>query len=124
MRLVLSFLLLVGGAGATDVSVYGAWHCGNDYCNWAAARDLTEFDSKNHWLIDRGDGKPSVNLVVLSFVDPLRLLNNTTDGIPAGMTQDVVSYFTSRGIRVMLAIGVKVAPKITSPRSCALPMSC
>jgi hypothetical protein len=24
---------------------------------------LTEFDQKNHWIIDRGDGKPSVNLV-------------------------------------------------------------
>jgi hypothetical protein len=33
----------------------------------------------NRWLIDRGDGRPSVNLVVLSFVHPLKLLNGTTD---------------------------------------------
>src|SRR5205085_2142119 len=64
----------------------------------------------NHWLIDRGDGRPSVNLVVLSFVNPLRLLNGTTDaqtlnGTPRGMTADVVNYFTSHNVRVMLSIG-------------------
>jgi hypothetical protein len=32
-------------------------------------RDMTDFDHNNHWLIDRGDGRPSVNLVILSFVD-------------------------------------------------------
>jgi hypothetical protein len=94
------------------IPVYGVWHSGNDYCTWGTVRDLTEFDSKNHWLIDRGDGSglPSVNLVILSFVDPLRLLNKTTDsrtlnGIPAGMTPDIVNYFKSRGIRVMLSVG-------------------
>ena len=70
----------------------------------------TEFDAKNHWLIDRGDGRPSVNLVVLSFVHPLKLLNKTTDaqtlnGVPRGMTPEVVNYFKSRNIRVMLSIG-------------------
>jgi len=97
-------------ASATPVSVYGAWHCGNDYCTWSAVRSVTEFDGKNHWLIDRGDGVPSVNLVILSFVHPLRLLNKTTDsqtlnGIPKGMTQEIVNYFKSRNIRVMLSIG-------------------
>ena len=51
-----------------------------------------------------------MNLVVLSFVHPLRLLNATTDattlnGVPRGMTPAVVDYFTTRGIRVMLSIG-------------------
>jgi hypothetical protein len=51
-----------------------------------------------------------VNLVVLSFVNPLRLLNLTTDpqtaaGIPVGMTPEVVNYFTQHKIRVMLSIG-------------------
>jgi hypothetical protein len=60
--------------------------------------------------IDRGDGVPSVNLVVLSFVDPLKLLNKTNDaqtinGAPIGMNQQVVSYFTSHNVRVMLSIG-------------------
>jgi hypothetical protein len=92
------------------VEVYGAWHCGNDYCTWSTVRGTTEFDQKNHWLIDRGDGKPSVNLVVLSFVHPLDLLNKTTDanplgGIPVGMTQEIVDYFKIQGVRVMLSIG-------------------
>jgi len=92
------------------IQIYGSWHCGNDACTWGAARDLTEFDSKNHWLIDRGNGQPSVNLVVLSFVQPYKLLEKTTDaqtlnGVPRGMTADVVNYFKSRGVRVMLSVG-------------------
>jgi hypothetical protein len=97
---------------ATPVSVYGAWHCGNDACTWASVRDMTDFDVKNRWLVDRADGTglPSVNLVVLSFVQPLKLLNKTTDaqtlnGVPRGMTLDVVNYFKSRNVRVMLSIG-------------------
>lgn len=98
------------GTTATPVQVYGAWHCGNDFCTWAAERSLTEFDGMNHWLVDRGDGRPSVNVVVLSFVHPYRLLRKTTDaqtlnGIPRGMTPAIVDYFKSRGIRVMLSIG-------------------
>jgi hypothetical protein len=97
-------------AAPTPVSVYGAWLCGNDFCTWASERNLTDFDRRNRWLVDRGDGRPSVNLVVLSFVHPLRLLNKTTDsstvlGVPRGMTQGVVDYFKSRGVRVMLSIG-------------------
>jgi hypothetical protein len=95
---------------AAAIEVYGAWHCGNDYCTWGTERDMTDFGTNNHWLIDRGDGYPSVNLVVLSFVHPLKLLNKTTDaetlnGVPRGMTAKVVDYFTSKGIRVMLSIG-------------------
>ena len=93
-----------------QIQVYGVWHCGNDACTWTTVRDMTEFDQKNHWIIDRGNGAPSVNIVVLSFVHPLKLLNRTTDagtlnGLPRGMTADVVNYFKSRGIRVMLSIG-------------------
>ena len=94
----------------TPIQVYGSWLCSNDYCTWGAQRDLAEFDSKNHWLVDRGDGRPSVNLVVLSFVHPYRLLKKTTDaqtlsGIPRGITPDIVNYFKARGIRVMLSMG-------------------
>jgi len=97
-------------AATTPIQVYGAWHCGNDACTWGAVRDAGDFDRANHWLIDRGDGVPSVNLVVLSFVNPLKLLQRTTDaqtsaGVPVGMTPAVISYFSSRGIRVMLSIG-------------------
>jgi len=94
----------------TPISVYGAWHCGNDFCTWASVRNMTDFDTRNRWLIDRGNGQPSVNLVVLSFVHPMRLLNKTNDastsqGIPIGMNQAVVDYFKTRGVRVALSIG-------------------
>jgi hypothetical protein len=102
--------LSAASAGATPIQVYGTWLCGSDYCNWGVVRDMAEFDAKNHWLVDRGDGVPSVNLVVLSFVDPLKLLNQTTDsgytlGMPNGITTDIVSYFKSRNIRVMVSLG-------------------
>ena len=95
---------------ATQLQVYGVWHCGNDACTWSTVRNMTDFDQKNHWIINRGNGTPSVNIVVLSFVEPLKLLNQTTDagtlsGVPRGMTTDVVNYFKSHGIRVMLSIG-------------------
>jgi hypothetical protein len=105
------FLLLIAAqAHATPIQIYGAWHCGNDFCTWSTVRNMTDFDTANHWMIDRGDGVPSVNLVVLSFVQPVKLLNLTNDsqtvnGVPIGMNAAVVSYFTSRNIRVMLSIG-------------------
>ena len=119
---VLSFLViaaLFGGPSAkpkavapvfASVSIYGAWHCGNEFCSWASVRNMTDFDNRNRWLINRGDGRPSVNLVVLSFVQPMRLLNKTNDaatsqGIPIGMNQAVIDYFKTRGIRVQLSIG-------------------
>jgi hypothetical protein len=96
----------------SQMQIYGTWHCGSDYCTWASVRDMTDFDTKNHWIIDRGDGSglPSVNLVILSFVQPLKLLNKTNDagdinGVPVGMNSAVVNYFTSHNIRVMLSIG-------------------
>jgi hypothetical protein len=96
----------------SQMQIYGAWHCGSDFCTWASVRNMTDFDTKNHWMIDRGDGSglPSVNLVILSFVQPLKLLNKTNDagdvnGVPIGMNSAVVSYFTSHNIRVMLSIG-------------------
>ena len=97
-------------ANATQIEVYGAWHCGNDFCTWSTVRNMMDFDTKNHWMIDRGDGVPSVNLVVLSFVNPLKLLNKTNDaqtvnGAPIGMNSPIVSYFTGHNIRVMLSIG-------------------
>lgn len=97
-------------APPASLEILGAWHCSNDACLWGGVRDMSDFDYANRWLIDRGDGRPSVNLVVLSFVNPLKLLRGTTDsmtvnGVPRGMTPDVVGYFTERGVRVMLSIG-------------------
>src|SRR5436305_507780 len=114
MRFIpLLLLLSLAGwtiAGAqTPIQVYGAWHCGNDYCTWGTIRTLTDFDDANHWMIDRGDGQPSVNLVVFSFVNPVKLMNLTSDsetanGIPIGMTPAIVNYFLSRNIRVAFSI--------------------
>jgi len=92
------------------MQIFGVWHAGNHYADWAIPRNILEFDAANHWIIDRGDGEPSVNLVVLSFVHPMRLLNKTDDastveGVPIGMTQEVVNYFKDAGIRVMMSIG-------------------
>src|SRR5215471_3300537 len=114
-----SVVVLVTGAvmstsanAQTSIQVYGAWHCSNDFCTWATVRNMTDFDTANHWMIDRGDGSglPSVNLVVLSFVNPLKLLNKTNDsgdvnGVPVGMDANVINYFKSHNIRVMLSIG-------------------
>lgn len=104
--------VVVSANAQTPIQIYGAWHCSNDYCTWGTVRNMTDFDTANHWLIDRGDGSglASVNLVVLSFVQPLKLLNKTTDsgdinGVPVGMNSAVVSYFTQHNVRVMLSIG-------------------
>src|SRR5688500_5494980 len=93
----------------TPMQIFGAWHCGNHYCDWSLVRNMTDVDQANHWLIDRINGQPCVNLVVLSFVNALKMLNQTDTGlnnmIPIGMTQAVVDYVKRRGIRVMLSIG-------------------
>lgn len=103
-------IIMITPGSATPIQIYGTWHCGNDACTWGTVRNMTDFDNANHWIIDRGDGVPSVNLVVLAFVDPVKLLNQTNDaqtvnGVPIGMNQAVISYFTSHNIRVMLAVG-------------------
>src|SRR5712692_470299 len=109
--LLAGLLLMVPQSnGQTQMQVYGLWHCYSDACSWASVPDMTTFDTDNHWIINRGNGSPSVNLVVLSFVNPVKLVNLTTDsgninGIPIGMTAAVVNYFQSRGIRVMMSIG-------------------
>ena len=99
---------------ATPIQIFGLWHAGNHYADWAIPREMDEFDTANRWIIDHvvgdDDLSPSVNLVVLSFLHPMRLLNGTNDnstvnGVPKGMSQDVVDYFKAAGIRVMMSIG-------------------
>lgn len=110
-----------GGGGSLppgSMSIYGVWHCGNSFCDWSRMRNTDpkgEFDRANHWIIDRDpapdvDGLPSVNLVVLSFLKPMDVLQGTTsstltNGIPVGMTREVVNYFKSRDVRVLLSMG-------------------
>lgn len=109
LALLASFCLPLTPA-QTQMQVYGVWHCYSDGCNWFTVPDMTTFDTDNHWIIDRGNGSPSVNVVVLSFVNPVDLMNlanssNTKNGIPIGMNAAVVNYFQSRGVRVMFSIG-------------------
>src|SRR5882724_13286444 len=97
LTLLGSALGSAAAAAVTPIQVYGSWLCGNDECTWATVRNMTDFDTKKHWLVDRGDGTPSVNLVVLAFANPLKLLNQTTDagdvnGVPVGMNTAVVNY--------------------------------
>jgi hypothetical protein len=103
-------LLATAGAAQTPMQIYGVWHCYSDGCNWFSVPDMTTFDMDNHWLIDRGNGTPAVNVVVLSFVNPVDLMNlanssNTVNGVPIGMNAAVVNYFQSKGVRVMFSIG-------------------
>ena len=111
---MVALLMNAGTANAqSQMQIYGAWHCYSDACSWASVPNMTTFDTDNHWMIDRDMNNtysPSVNLVILSFVDPVKLMNLTTDstttkGIPIGMNAAVISYFQSRGVRVMMSIG-------------------
>jgi hypothetical protein len=116
-RLLFPALLLAAlsanAQSSYQMQVYGLWHCYTDACSWASVPNMTTFDTDNHWIIDRnGDNSfhPSVNVVVLSFVDPVKLMSLTNDsttvnGIPIGMNTAVVNYFQSHGIRVMMSIG-------------------
>jgi hypothetical protein len=103
----------ITASAQAQMQVYGAWHCYTDGCSWASVPNMTTFDTDNRWIIDRnmnGTYQPSVNLVILSFVDPLKLMNHTNDsgdtnGIPIGMNTAVINCFQSRGVRVMMSIG-------------------
>lgn len=103
-----------GGGGSAGepqaLSIYGVWHCGNSFCDWSQVRDMVEFDRANHWIIAGNGGYPAVNLVVLSFLKPMELLERVNDGpfangIPVGMNAKVVDYFTDHDIRVLLSMG-------------------
>jgi len=91
---------------AAPSKLFGLWYCGDDYCDWAAEPNL----NNAQWIVNRGDGKPTANVVILAFVDPLALLQQTTNsitlnGIPRGMTKNVVNFFSSKGVSVQISIG-------------------
>src|SRR5205823_1328556 len=107
---VMGLAILSEQRGQTPMQIFGVWHCYTDGCGWLSVPNMTTFDTDNHWIIDRGNGSPSVNVVVLSFVNPMDLMNltnnsTTTNGIPIGMNAAVVNYFQSKGVRVMFSIG-------------------
>src|SRR5215467_5130423 len=110
---ILLTMVSVTATAQTPIQIYGAWHCYSDACSWASVPNMTTFDTDNHWMIDRNMNntyQPSVNLVILSFVDPVKLMNLTNDsttvnGIPIGMNTAVINYFQSHNVRVMMSIG-------------------
>jgi hypothetical protein len=91
----------------SPMAIFGVWHAGDHYADWALERNMAEFDDANGWIIRGNNGSPSVNLVVLSFLHPIEVLTmaDPVDGVPPGMTQEVVDYFRDAGIRVMMSIG-------------------
>lgn len=95
---------------SNPIEIFGVWHAGDHYADWSQEIDMSQFDIDNGWLIRGANGSPSVNVVVLSFLQPMDVLNFTTEnspegGVPVGMTQDIVEYFANAGIRVMMSIG-------------------
>jgi len=93
----------------TPIQIFGVWHAGNHYADWSMVRDMAEFDAANRWIIEGNEGAPAVNLVVLSFLQPLDVLHmdisDPRTGVPPGMTTEIVDYFRNAGISVMMSIG-------------------
>ena len=92
------------------IQIFGVWHAGDHYADWSQAIDMVQFEKDNDWLVGGADGNPSVNLVVLSFLQPMDVLLLDTDdspeyAVPEGMTKEIVRYFKDAGIRVMMSIG-------------------
>jgi len=77
--------------------IYSAWYCGDDSCLWASPPT-----NNQSWLTNRGDGKPTVNVIIFSFIDPLTLIKGT---IPAGFTKGEVNYYKNNNIYVLFSIG-------------------
>jgi len=80
--------------------IYGLWYCGDDACLWEKEPKL----DSSAWILNRGDGKPTANVVIFSFINPYSLMQNV-NGIPAGFTQNAVNYFKDKGIYVIFSIG-------------------
>jgi len=99
---LIAFLALLSLSAAQPSKIVGLWYCGDDACDWSKEPNTTSIQ----WIINRGDGKPTANVVIFAFLDPLALLQ--TGGVPAGMTQNIVNFFKNAGIAVMFSIGGEV----------------
>jgi len=93
-------LLPFASFGADYRKIYAAWHCSNDGCGWGSEPPTSSFD----WIVNRGDGKPTFNVLNLAFVNPVDLLRSA-DGIPKGMSGSIIQYLQGKGVTVVLSIG-------------------
>lgn len=75
-------------------TILGVWHCGNDECAWLSTPPLEDSD----WILDRGDGNPTVNLVTLTFVNPQIMQ------VTVAMSK-FIRHFQYAGLDVMLSLG-------------------
>eukprot|EP01133_Synstelium_polycarpum_P006517 gene6517-7547_t len=105
MKLIIACILLaVASTMAIPSSltkIYSIWHCGIDACAWNETVPLSNFD----WIINRGDGQPTANLISLSFLNPVDILEKGVDAVPPAMTKTLVQYLQSKGLSVMFSVG-------------------
>jgi len=94
-------LLILLGCCAAQNQFYGIWHCGNDGCDWNTTPNKTSMA----WIMDRGDGKPTVNVFSMAFLNPQIILTKGVAGVPAGMTKEFINGLKARGITVLMSIG-------------------
>jgi len=80
--------------------IYSLWFCGDDQCTWSTEPRF----NNTQWILNRGDGKPTANIVIFSFINPYSLMQSDT-GIPKGFTQAAVNYFKNQGLYVLFSIG-------------------
>jgi len=98
--------LLISLSEPAPAKIYAAWYCADDGCTWGQAPNL----NNAQWLLNRGDNRPTINLIIFAFIDPLALLQRTNNGIfnngvPKAITADVVNFFKGKGIGVLFSIG-------------------
>ncbi|EFA79437.1 hypothetical protein PPL_07855 [Heterostelium album PN500] len=81
--------------------VYAIWHCGIDGCMWNTPINNSYVD----WIVNRGDGIPTNNLFIFSFLNPVNILQQGIQAVPAGMSKSLIQYLQSQGLSVMFSIG-------------------
>jgi len=81
--------------------IYSLWYCADDACLWSREPKL---GANTSWILNRGDGRPTANIIIFSFINPASLLQSA-NGVPAGFTQAAVNYFKNQGIYVIFSIG-------------------
>ncbi|GAM28473.1 hypothetical protein SAMD00019534_116490 [Acytostelium subglobosum LB1] len=102
VSLTITLLLTMSTATPSNLGkVYSLWHCGVDACMWEAPVNTSYLD----WVVNRGDGKPTANLFIFSFLNPINVLTQGVAAVPPAITLQLVQYLQSKGLSVMFSIG-------------------